>query len=331
MNISYSSNFEHKNKVKQLVEQWQGPSSTMSLHSSGTSSKPKQIELSKELLSWSAQTTKKTFKLGHEKVLCCLPINKTGGFMQLIRALIHNWDIHFSKPSKSPLDQLEDNHSYSVISLTPYQLAHSMEQVNKLAQFKLILIGGAKISQRLVQDLRKHKNSFSNTQIVETYGMTETASHIAYKQLDEEWFKAVNGVTLSKVSECLHVFIKELNLDVQTTDIVELNSNRIKLIGRSDHVINSAGIKIYPSTIEPQIESLLNRCGIQRSFYLSKKQHEQWGEEAVLVLEGIPISNEAFVLELLYRELPAYHHPKSVVYVDQIQRTDTGKIKRQIF
>ncbi|MFY0644373.1 MAG: AMP-binding protein [Bacteroidia bacterium] len=331
MKISYSEDFKNRKRIDEIVSEWQDNSSGLRLKSSGTTASPKSISLSRALLTWSANTTKNTFSLGNEHLYCCLPIERTGGFMQLIRSLVHNWDVHFVNPSKSPLKELENNHKYSLISLTPYQLEHSLKNLEKLSRFKLVLIGGAKLSESLLKEIERNKEALGNTRIIETYGMTETASHIAYREVGDEWLQAVAGVQLSKVKDCLHLSIKELDLEVQTSDMIEIQENQFKLIGRADHVINSAGIKIHPEIIEPLIQKTLLRCGIERAFYLGKKVNDTWGEEAVLVLEGAPIKDEPFILEILYRELPNYQHPKSIVYVDQIERTDTGKIKRIIF
>ena len=66
-----------------------------------------------------------------------------------------------------------------------------------------------------------------------------------------------------------------------------------------------------------------------RAFYLSKKPNTVFGEMAVLVLEGEAIQDSSYLLELLKRDIPAYMHPKEVVFVDRIQFTDTGKVIRK--
>ncbi len=322
---TYANDFTAIPLVEATVKKWVNNSLSFTLYSSGSTGNPKEIKLDRSLLQWSAMGTKSALNLGDDiSILCCLPIEKTGGFMQLIRALVWDCPIHFVKPTNDPSTHLNSSH-YSLTSLTPTQLENILTQDFTPSSSITILVGGAPISPGLEEKL-----STTGLRFIETYGMTETASHIALREVGKDsLFKAQDGVVLSVIEDCLSVSIPELGLNVLTHDIVEFTNHRFKLLGRSDDVINSGGVKIHPVLIEPLIAVSLASAGINRAFYLSKKPNTVFGEITVLVIEGEAIQDSSYLLELLKRDIPAYMHPKELVFVDQIQFTETGKVIRK--
>ena len=322
---TYADDFTEQTFVEAIVKKWVNNALSFTLYSSGSTGNPKEIKLDRSLLQWSAMGTKNALNLGDDiSILCCLPIAKTGGFMQLIRALVWDCPIHFVKPTNDPSIHLNNSH-YALTSLTPTQLEYILTTDFAPSSSITILVGGAPISPRLEEKL-----STSELRFIETYGMTETASHIALREIGKDaMFTAQDGVVLSVIEDCLSVSIPELGLNLLTHDIVEITDHRFKLLGRSDDVINSGGVKIHPELIEPLIAVSLTSAGINRAFYLSKKPNTVFGEMAVLVLEGEAIQDSSYLLELLKRDIPDYMHPKEVVFVDRIQFTDTGKVIRK--
>lgn len=251
--------------------------------------------------------------------------------MQLIRALHFGWEIYFVSPKSNPFEG-EETSEYSFTSVTPMQLDVVLnENPESLVSFKNILVGGAKIGADLLQKIQKWNDSSRNTTIWETYGMTETASHIALKNLtkNEAYFKTQEGVKVNSKEDRLGIEIKELNLNLDTNDLAELHEDGFAILGRRDNVINSGGIKIHPESIEPQIADILESIRIFRPFYLSSIPDKLLGEKLILILEGTPITDAGFILEILKRELPAYTNPKEMFFVKKIETTDTGKLKRK--
>ncbi len=328
--INHSQNFKETQFLKELVSQWKNGSSSFILESSGSTGSPRKIELSRELLIWSCEETKKRLKLKDEKIFCCLPIHKTGGFMQVIRALHFGWEIYLTQPHQNPFEFI-GNQDCSIISITPYQLAKILEHSSaELKSFKNVLVGGGHIEPELLQTIEKYNIQNPTVTFWETYGMTETASHIALRNLTtkEKLFTPNEGVKIETIHGQLGINIKPVGLHFETTDLVVIQHNKFKVLGRVDDVINSGGLKIHPTEIEPKIKEILQGLRINRELYVGKKNHPDLGEMAVLVLEGSPITDSGFVLEILRRELPPYMAPKEVVFVESIKRTSTGKILR---
>jgi O-succinylbenzoic acid--CoA ligase len=288
------------------------------------------VELNERLLKWSCEQTKFSLGLKTERIYCCLPVRKTAGFMQLLRALCFGWEIHFAEPSSKPFEKLDENHNFTLTSLSPLQLYNSLGYTDKqIARFKNILVGGGVISQKLQKMINKFHKSVDTVQIYETYGMTETASHIALRNLTHRhtYLKPQLGVMLhTDEHERLIITINELQMEFKTEDVGFISFFGFKVLGRSDRMINTGGIKIHAGKIEVLLEPILRKAGLDRFYYISKTQDDALGDAIVLVFEGAEIKDEAFLLQLCKRDLPPYHDPKSIRYQEEFERTDTGKI-----
>lgn len=328
--IHYHEAYPFKDLTEEIIKKWKNGVQEFTLYSSGTTGTSKPITLKRDMLKWSVNNTVRTFGLQDENCFCCLPLDKTGGFMMLIRALDQNWNIHLETPSTSPLDDLPTDHHYTLCSLSPQQCTHALENTpQQLATFSTILIGGASISPELESKLLEF-SSENNTRFFISYGMTETASHIAYRIPGQDHYQSLKGVVLSEKIGCLNISIPELDLDIQTNDRVELLNDGFRVLGRADHVINSGGIKIFPEETEPLIKEVLTGMGINRNFFITSEEDELLGQRCILVVQGPPITNDAFILEVLKRELPKYHAPKRMVFQNTFHYTTTGKLIRSI-
>lgn len=326
-NSYYSEDFEQQTDVEEVIKKWNRGDEKFKIYTSGTTSKPKKIILTRKLLTWSARTTQNIF--GHEthRIMCCLPINKTGGFMQLIRALVWDCEIHFYKPSNNPLEVIE-NHNFTTISLTPTQFISSFNNsFKKLNNFNHILIGGAPLNNPSIFIKR-----LKYPQIWHTYGMTETASHIAMQNLskNETSFKPLPGVNI-RMNKTLEIHIPEVNLSVKTNDIVHLKNDGFLVLGRSDDTINSGGIKIHPYLLESTIEDVFQKMDLKKKFYVSKENHPKYGEIPVLTIEGEPDFDQSQFMQIITQQLPKYHAPKKIYFIPKIIDTDTGKVIREAY
>ena len=112
-----------------------------------------------------------------------------------------------------------------------------------------MLIGGSPVSENL-----REKITNKTSGVFETYGMTETVSHVAVKNLSagETLFESIPGITFKDSLGCLEInapFISKT--PIKTNDKVELLSDtQFKWVGRNSLTINSGGIKFNPEKIE---------------------------------------------------------------------------------
>src|SRR5690606_9833108 len=137
--------------------------------------KPKTIQVKKQAMVNSAIATGDFFNLTPgNKALHCLPSNYISGKMMLIRAMILGLELDIINPTSNPYF----NHSrhYDFCAMTPMQLRNTLDRTYNI---KTIIVGGAKVTNSLKEAISEHP-----AHIFETYGMTETVSHLALKKLN---------------------------------------------------------------------------------------------------------------------------------------------------
>ena len=187
--------------------------------------------------------------------------------------------------------------------------------IDKLSQFKKIIIGGASVSSELSLKLQN-----LNNEIYETYGMTETISHIAAKRIRSETFTVLPNISIALDDrDCLVLKVPFISVNtIITNDVVEIISpTTFKWIGRYDTIINSGGIKLVPEQIEAKIAKHLTV-----SFFIIGIPDALLGQKVILVVEG----SEFELPKSLFEKLDKYEIPKDVFFVTQFERTATAKI-----
>ena len=236
-----------------FLKSWFDDKDYVLTNTSGSTGKPKEIKLKKSDLIESSKLTARYFalKVG-DKIINCLPIKYIAGKMMLVRSLVLGLDLYIFPVTSSPISDLKNN--YELIAFTPMQLENSIPFIEKI---KKVLVGGSP-----VQDSLKDKILNSKSIIYETYGMTETITHIAARNLSigEKEFTALPGIEIGKRDNCLFIKPNHLSIEmVQTNDVVELtDKNKFQLIGRRDFIINSGGVKLNPEAIEKKLAKYIS-------------------------------------------------------------------------
>lgn len=283
------------------------------MYTSGTTGMPKLIQINKQAMVNSALATGDFFGLEPgDRALQCLPVKYVAGKMMLIRAMILGLDLEFVAPSANPLENVEGN--FDFVAMVPLQAQHSIKELKRV---KKIIIGGAKINKALERQLLKIKS-----EIYETFGMTETITHIAAKRIGEKAFTVLPNVTISyDESNCLVLSAPKISNEIiHTNDIVELvNENQFIFLGRKDNVINSGGIKLIPELIE---EKLAGK--IEQNYFITSKEDATLGNKVVLVIEGDDYTLDDEVFE----DLDKYEVPKEIIFVKKFKETVSGKLMR---
>ena len=280
---------------------------------SGSSGTPKEIKLKKIDLISSSKLTGEYFNLKPgDKVINCLPLEYIAGKMMLVRSLVLGLDLYLFPVNSSPIKQIQKN--YDLIAFTPIQLENSIPFIEKI---KKVLVGGSPVQETLKEKILNSKST-----VYETYGMTETITHIAAKNLSkgEKEFTTLPGVEIGKRDNCLFIKPNHLSIEmVQTNDVVEFTKkNKFLLIGRKDFIINSGGVKLNPEAIEKKLAKY-----ISTDFVISSIDNSKFGEVVTLVFKkNIPDNyNKAFT------HLSKYEIPKEVLVIDNFPENN-GKINR---
>ncbi|MBP6558084.1 MAG: AMP-binding protein [Flavobacterium sp.] len=300
--------------VGDFLLDWFDSKDFIEMQTSGTTGIPKVITVSKQAMVESAIATGDFFELQPgNKALQCLPVKYVAGKMMLVRAMILGLDLEFVAPSSHPLRHNEID--FDFVAMVPLQAQNSLIELKKV---KKMIVGGAAINKNLEKQLLKLP-----TQVFETYGMTETITHIAARKLGEKAFTVLPGVTISYDDrKCLVIHAPRISDDViVTNDIVELlNENQFVFLGRMDNVINSGGIKLIPEQIE---EKLAHK--IHQRFFITSKPDTELGEKVILIVEG----EKHDFGEDLYDELDKYEKPKEIVFIPKFSETGSGKVMRK--
>ncbi|AWG22612.1 O-succinylbenzoic acid--CoA ligase [Flavobacterium faecale] len=317
IHVSYSlvkEGDEFEKSIGDFLLDWFDDKTYIDLESSGTTGVPKILRTEKQRMVNSALATGDFFALSPgDKALYCLPTRFIAGKMMLVRSFILGLEIDFVAPTATPLARNET--VYDFVAMVPMQAQNS---INELRNVKKMIVGGAQMGRELEKSLLK-----INTKVYETYGMTETMTHIAAKKVGEKAFTVLPRVSISQNEEnCLVINAPRVSLEeIVTNDIVEiLNEKQFIFLGRSDNVVNSGGIKLIPEIIEEKIAN-----AVHTKFFVGGIADPTLGEKLILVLEGEDTNFDQSIFSVLDK----YEKPKEIYYVPQFAVTETGKIRRK--
>lgn len=300
---------------------WVSDKPTLEVQTSGSTGKPKNITLKKEHMVNSALATGTFFGLKpRDAALLCLPCNSIAGKMMLVRAMVLGLHLDYVEPSSAPLSQ--NNQQYDFVAMVPLQVQNSIQA---LSGVKTLIIGGAPVGHSLIEKLHKVP-----TAVFETYGMTETITHIAVKEINpisKPNFEVLPDVKASTDSRgCLVIDAPKVSdAKIVTNDMVELTAdNQFIWLGRYDSIINSGGIKLFPEIIEKSLSEL-----ISGRFFVAGIPDETLGQKLILVLEGDAIDEDDLLQKIkLQKKLSKYEVPKAIYFVKSFAETATHKIDR---
>lgn len=322
-NLQPQSEFEKK--VIFFVEEWQSDSKTVKVQTSGSTGVPKVFDIEKEKMLNSAQMTCDFLKLKKgNTALLCLPIEYISGKMMVVRSFERKLNLIVADPSLKPLENLHQEIDFC--AMTPLQVENSLDKIHFI---KNLIIGGAAVSESLKKKITQTlKLSTSETKIYETYGMSETLSHIALKNIypnPDEYFTVFENIDISKDERgCLKIIAPKLNSEIlQTNDLVDIkNTDQFKFLGRIDNVINSGGAKIFPE----QLETLIKKEITNEAVFLAIED-ESLGQKLILVIEGSENENlKSQISNLTFEK--SFHKPKKIIFIEKIPRTPNGKVNR---
>lgn len=318
-------NSEFEEKVIKFIKNWFLPESSVQVQTSGSTGIPKIIQVDKSKMLYSAKMTMDYLKLKEgDLALLCLPIEYISGKMMVVRSLARKLQLKIHSPTTTPLQALSSPVDFAAV--TPLQVENSLD---KLHYIKNLIIGGAGVAEQLQQKIKAQlDNSGYNGKIYETYGMSETLSHIALKELypkKEDFFTAFEGVTI-KVDQrgCLIIQAPGVSDEViVTNDLVEIiNENQFRFLGRADNVINSGGLKVMPEEIEKVLNSLTDR-----TIVIFPRDDEKLGQKICLAIEGDTDEELIEAINNFSFEKKAYR-PKEIHFLEKVPRIPNGKLDR---
>ena len=302
--------------VNQFISEWMNGNDEMMLQTSGSTGTPKPITVKKDWMKNSARLTGRTFGLKEgDSALLCMPMKYVAGKMMVVRALELELDLKVVEPCSNPLKNI--NEPINFAAMVPLQLENSLKD---LAKVKKLIVGGGQVNSKLVEKLQS-----VSTHVYETYGMTETLTHVAIKPLNgpskSDMVRALDDIDFELDGRgCLVINAPKMNpKPVITNDFIDLvDEKSFRWLGRYDNIINSGGIKIIPEVVEAKLSSIVPN----RRFFIAGKSDKSLGEKVVLVVEGKS-------MDISCKSLDKFEQPKEIHFIPEFVETKSGKIHRQ--
>lgn len=314
-----------------FCSQWLNGTTSFDLQTSGSTGRPKTIKVHRDQMLASARATSRFFGIKKGlRMLCCLDTAKIAGKMMLVRALEWQGILQVVTPRENPLNDLQD-YRYDFVAMVPIQVKACYEQEGSrkvLNQIEVLIIGGAPVNSDLRGKLKRLKGK-----VYQTYGMTETVSHIALADIKSDGrlvYEALPLVKLKVDNESKLCIWSPMGGDawLPTNDVVEMLSNHSFVWkGRADFAINSGGIKIHPESILEKLSPLLGEIFPGRNSFLTGIADPKLGQALTLVIEGEADTERGnHLMETAKQLLPRYQAPKTVLFIPRFSFTPTGKI-----
>lgn len=329
--LDFNDLSEYESSVLSFAKDWISKKQQFEFQTSGSTGTPRKIIFQREQIKESVRLTKDFFQLkqGH-KALLCLDPNFVAGKMMLIRALEIGMNLYCLPPAANPMNTLDEEIDFA--AFVPYQLEAIINSTsaNKIVHIKTGILGGSPVSQSIIEKIQALE-----TQFYETYGMTETLTHIAIRKLNpvQPDFHTLPGVKISLDERgCIGIRAKHLSNEmIQTNDVAILrDETSFRITGRYDNVINSAGVKISPELLESKIETIVKKIIEGPSYFIAGVADPEFGQKVMLYIETdtLSLETENQLMAELKSKLKKWEVPKAIVAIPQFTRTNSGKINR---
>lgn len=322
---------------QEFETEWGNSDDYVVCHTSGSTGLPKEIKLNKELMRQSARRTNAFFGISESSRLhTCLDFQYIASKMMTVRADVAKCQLTSESPSNRPLLDKGPKDTITLLSVVPSQMQWLLDNItladNRQPTTDNILIGGSPIPPML-----RRRIAISGLNAWETYGMTETASHVALRKVEEDDtlpFKTLPEITVElSDAGCLVINVPDTD-KIITNDLAEVfSSTEFRILGRADNCIISGGIKIIPELLEAKLGPF-----IAFKYCLTSMADSKWGERLILVVEksGSTLSDEiikkavAVRLEQYKKSLNlGVKAPKEIIVVDSFPTTANGKLDRK--
>lgn len=317
--------------LEEFLSEWNAPTDCVLVHTSGSTGAPKPMWVEKTRMRNSARITCDFLGLtAEDRALLCMNLDYIGAKMMVVRSIERHMTLIDVPATGHPFqsltpDQRQEGH-ITFAAMVPLQVYNSLqvpEEASWLKSINHLIIGGGAVDDHLSRQLKDFPHH-----VWSTYGMTETLSHIALRQLNgvsaSDYYQPFDSVKISLNEEGCLVIEAPLVHEGQlvTNDRAEIVPGKgFRILGRKDNVIVSGGVKIQIEEVEKSLAPFLSS-----PYIISKRPHEKFGEEVVLLTEATDLAE---VSEICMNALPKYWVPRHYIHVDKLPMTETGKPARK--
>lgn len=312
-----------------LWENWFSEEPLMPFFTSGSTGAAKEVRFSREQVRASAELTQAWLSPQQAKRwLLCLPLTFVAGRMVLYRALVSQTPLQVMQPGSQPI---QSKVLAELVSFTPTMLHAILQDSDartRLSPLQEILLGGGPLSPELKQAIQNWAPA--HTRIWHTYGMTETLTHVAAREVfpkTQKTFRPISNRIHWEMTELgLKVFHPDLQAEpIQTGDAGEIEQDgSFRWTGRMDSLLKVGGKKVWPEELESRLQEE-HGPGLPR-FYFTGIADSVYGQRLVMVMESVPED-----WQKLRQRVAAWHgseRPRHWALRPSDFHAETGKVTR---
>jgi O-succinylbenzoic acid--CoA ligase len=299
------------------------------IHTSGTTSAPRPVELTYGNFLWSALGSAVALGLDPgERWLCTLPVSHVGGLSILVRSTVYATTavVHERFDTDRVLDALL-RRDVTLVSLVATTLARLLEAgLARPPALRFALTGGGPVPDALIARARE-----AGVPVSTTYGLTEACSQVTTGgpplfctrvRTAADGEIAVAGPTVAPGS-------RDGDGWLRTGDLGVLDERGcLTVTGRKADTIVSGGENVAPAEVEAVLEA---HPDVLEAAVLGRPD-ERWGEAVtaiVLARPGRTLDADELRAHCA-RLLAPYKVPKQVVLTgESLPRTPSGKLLRR--
>jgi O-succinylbenzoic acid--CoA ligase len=331
------------------------------IYSSGTTGRPKGVRLTYGNHYWSALAS--SLNLGNQrddKWLAILPLFHVGGLSILFRSLLYGVPavVHESF-DPAAVNRAIDEQGVTIISVVATMLQRVLDEREDRPyepHLRCMLLGGGPAPLPLLERCQK-----AGVPVVQTYGMTETASQFATLAPEDAIRKLgsaglpllPNALRLEKegqpvpVGEVGEIVVRGPTISpgydrrpdetarafkdgwFYTGDLGRLDEEGfLYVVDRRNDLIISGGENVYPAEVE---SILLSHPAIEEAGVFGLPD-ERWGAVPVAAIKlrsGYNI-DEQEIIEWSTTRLARYKQPRQVIFKESLPRNAAGKLLRRV-
>ena len=306
---------------------------------SGSTGTPKGAMLTPANLIASADATHQA--LGSEgQWLLAMPAAYIAGIQVLVRSMVAGVEPAFVDLSHgfnvsefaTRAHELARTGERTYTALTPMQLAKAtstLQGIDALRTFDAVLVGGAATNPRLLESAAKLRIN-----VVTTYGSSETSGGCVYNG------RPIAGARVKIVYGRIHLGgpmvarsyhgVDSPDLSggwFRTSDAGELDGGVLTVLGRTDNVISSGGLKLHPEVLE---EELLLIDGVTATCVIGKDD-DRLGQRICAAYTGsasVPDILDALADAEDAGRISHWQIPKELKVVAALPQLGPGKVDR---
>lgn len=322
-NINNLKNIKSANEISKLL-----------FFTSGSSGFPVGAFKSRENLLLEVQSLKKVLLTREiKRVVVTVPFVHIYGILAGLLLPMKLGDVKLIvKEDFLPYELLEEaSHKSTLVITTPVFIKALAKLPSEVSLASSLFVSST--APLALDDVREFQEKY-DSHVVQLFGSTETGG-IAYKEGKTMEWHPLEGVKIATEDDKLSVEspfisgyilkedIKKLKQPYLTEDIVEIEDDKFRLIGRSNKLIKIAGKRISATQIENILEEIpeVNKAIVT----LVYKQELLRSEQIIITLEAKEKLDKRLIKEKISQYYGIITIPFTLKYVDKIDYSSVGK------